>query len=297
MSHRTSASNSAADAQMEREEQANATVHIVKARLDARVVRVVPDAPKVRYLPGQYGSLGLPSATLPGRWIKRPYSVSSSILEVATGTLIDPEAVSYYEFYVNRVDAGKSAEPLTPRLFTLNDGDRIFCGRKIVGYYTLHAVPPQRHLLFVSTTTGESANNAMVNQALRERPGVRVCQVLVAVNGWRSLYAEEHAALMRCEPRYRYVVLQVDAYAAAEARLGAWLQDARCAADELGFVLDPAQSHVFLCGDPALIGAPTKQGAWRYERSQHGLIRPLTAAGFSLRTRFQPGTVDYEAYW
>lgn len=275
----------------------NGTVEVVKDRGDARVIRVVPDGPKVRYLAGQYGSLGLRSDADPERLVKRAYSVSSSILDVATGALIDPEALPYYEFYVNRVEAAMSQEPLTPKLFALTDGNRIFCGRKIVGYYTLHAVPPDRHLLFVSTTTGESANNAMVNQALRERPGVRVCQVLVTTNGWRSLYAQEHAALMRGEPHYRYVLLGVDSYAAAETRLNAWLQDGSRAQEELGFALDPAQSHVFLCGDPALIGAPTKRGAWRYDVPTRGFITVLTASGFLLRTRFRPGTVDYEAYW
>lgn len=279
------------------EELENATVQIVRTRPDARIIRVVSDGPKARYLPGQYGSLGLPSATQPGRLIKRPYSVSSSILDLATGALIDPDVVSYYEFYVNRVDAATGRESLTPKLFALRDGDRIFCGRKIVGYYTLHAVPMDQHLLFISTTTGESANNAMVNQALRERPSVRVCQVLVTTNGWRSLYTEEHAALMRREPRYRHVPLHVDSYAVAEARLGRWLRDGSHAQDELGFALDPARSHVFLCGDPALIGAPTKQGAWRYEMPTSGAIPTLTASGFALRTRFRPGTVDYEAYW
>jgi len=276
----------------------NATVTCVRDGADARVIHVVPDGPKVRHVAGQYGSLGLRSDVDPTRLIKRPYSLSSSMLDLTTGQLIHQQETPYYEFYFNRVDlTTRTREPLTPKLFTLQRGARIFCSQKIVGYYTLQDVPRDRHLLLIDSVTGESANNALVAQALRERPGVRVAQLLIANNGWRSLYEEEHAALMRRYATYRYLTVCVDSYEAAETRLMAWQQDGPRAQAELGFALDPRSCHLFLCGDPALIGAPTKHGAWRYDVPTNGLIPILTARGFTLHTRFRPGTMDYEAYW
>ena len=276
----------------------NATAELVRDGGDARVIRVLPDQPKGRHLAGQYGSLGMPSEVHPGRLIKRPYSLSCSMINLETRQLIDAQETPYYEFYFNRVTPRLAGpESLTPKLFRLRSGDRIFCGRKITGYYTLQDVPAGRHLLFISTLTGESANNALIAQALREGRWGRISHLLVGTNGWRSLYEAEHDALMRAMPTYRCRTLRVETYAAVEARLAEGLRDAARAEDELGFALDPARSHVFLCGDPALIGAPAKQGAWRYVTPTHGAIPILTAGGFSLRTRFKLGTIEYETYW
>ena len=276
----------------------NATVELLRARDDARILRVVPDGPKLRYHAGQYGSLGLRSERASDQLIKRPYSLASSLIDGATGALIDPAETPHYEFYINRVaGGGNGREPLTPKLFALKTGDRIFCGQKMVGYYTLDHVPGDRHLLFVDAVTGESANNALVTQALRDARPIRICQILAAPEGWQSLYASEHLALMARCPSYRYRVIAGRSYRPLEAEVAEWLRDPARAEQDLGFPLTPERCHVLLCGDPAMIGAPTKQGAWRYEHQRQGLVPLLTAAGFTVSTRFKAGTITHEAYW
>ncbi|GEM_PF-83099 len=278
---------------------ANATIEVIKSSETERIIRVIPDGPKLRYLAGQYGSLGLDLEQRPGTVIKRPYSLSSSIVDLQTGALIDHHDAPYYEFYFNRVArVAEGREPLTPQLFRIRSGDRIFCGRKIVGYYTAEHVPPgTAGVLLIGSTTGESANNSLVNHLLRERPDISLGHVAVGPEGWESLYRVEHQFLMDRWPAYRYHAICGSSYRIIEERLASWLRTPAAALKELGFLLDPKTTHVFLCGDPEMIGAPKKKGGWQYDTPRHGCIALLRQAGFALCTRFARGQVDYETYW
>ena len=66
--------------------------------------------------------------TDPAKLIRRAYSIASSSL-----------AREYMEFYVALVTTGA----LTPRLFTLRIGDRIWLGPKVTGMFTFDQVPPR----------------------------------------------------------------------------------------------------------------------------------------------------------
>lgn len=229
---------------------------------------------------------------------KRPYSLSSSIVDLKTGALIDHDEVPYYEFYFNRVEERAGREQLTPKLFRLQSGDRIFCGSKIVGYYTASHVPMgTSSVLVIGSTTAESANNALINHLLRERRDLRIGHVTAGPEGWESLYRAEHEFLMARGFAYRYHTVCGSSCRLIEARLASWLHDPEVAMAELGCVLRPEATHVFLCGDPTMIGAPKKKGGWQYETPDHGLMALLRGAGFSLCTRFARGQVDYETYW
>jgi ferredoxin--NADP+ reductase len=69
----------------------------------------------------------------------------------------------------------------------------------------------------------------------------------------------------------------------------------------LGEPLDPATTHVFLCGNPAMIGAPEKDqatGELKYP-AVPGMIELLERRGF---TTDQPakkvrGNIHFEKYW
>ena len=51
----------------------NAFVNIIYSSQHARVVRVYPDAYKMKYKSGQYGSLGLKSDNTPNKKLKRAF--------------------------------------------------------------------------------------------------------------------------------------------------------------------------------------------------------------------------------
>lgn len=275
----------------------NATAELVREAPDARIIRVRPDWPKRRRLGGQYGSLGLASAADPAKLVKRAYSVSSPVVD-ASGALIDDDEVDWLEFYFNRVSAPPDREGLTPKLFALKSGDRIFCGEKITGHCTLERVPRERDLLLVSTTTGEAAANAILAQHLaEERPG-SACSLVLGDAAWASLYRPEHAALQAAFPRARVVTVSADdAVARTEAMLMAACADAGASRRSFGFAVAPGKTHFFLIGDPAMIGAPRKLGSWTYEAAAGGLLPALAGAGFTPATRFKEGDIDHESYW
>jgi ferredoxin--NADP+ reductase len=71
--------------------------------------------------------------------------------------------------------------------------------------------------------------------------------------------------------------------------------------ERLGRVLDPARTHVFLCGNPKMIGVPVKdaQTGERSYPNPPGVIEILEKRGF--RTdQAQPrvaGNIHFEEYW
>src|SRR3954468_8407689 len=139
-----------------RQKSYNATVESQRRpNPELMIVRVRPDFALPDHKPGQYGTLGLgmwepraegcqPEMPRPGeekKLIRRAYSISSPVLDDATGQLYDRTTKPWLEFYIVLVrEADKAPPALTPRLFCLNDGDRLFLGEKIAGHYNLDPV-------------------------------------------------------------------------------------------------------------------------------------------------------------
>ena len=57
---------------------------------------------------------------------------------------------------------------MTPRLFMLKEGDRVFMGEKIAGHFTLEPVKPTDNVIFLSTGTGEAPHNYMLWELLAQ---------------------------------------------------------------------------------------------------------------------------------
>ena len=112
-----------------------------RANPDLAVMRVRPDFPLAAHKPGQYCTLGLggwePRA--PGcqeehltdaetfRLVRRAYSIGCSVLD-ESGGLLDRTHADWLEFYIVLVRESDKEKPpaLTPRLFLLGEGDRLF---------------------------------------------------------------------------------------------------------------------------------------------------------------------------
>ncbi len=87
-----------------------------------------------KFIPGQYATLGLEGED--GKIIWRPYSIVSSPYE------------PFLEFYIELVPHGK----LTPRIWKLKVGDKIWIRPRIVGKFNLDT-RAKKHLM-VATVTG-----------------------------------------------------------------------------------------------------------------------------------------------
>jgi len=71
--------------------------------------------------------------------------------------------------------------------------------------------------------------------------------------------------------------------------------------EHLGETLDPAKTHVFLCGNPKMIGVPTrdKETGVKSYPSPVGVIEVLERRGFQADVssiKFK-GNIHFEEYW
>ena len=119
-------------------------------------------------------------------------------------------------------------------------------------------------------------------------------------------YLNVHRELEKRYPNYRYVTLttrepentdrehpnyvgrqylqQVFSY----RRLQQWL----------GWVPEPTRSHVFLCGNPAMIGAPKRDADGDHSfPDPKGMIETLVEIGYRLDRPRDSGNIHYERYW
>ncbi len=237
------------------------------------------------------------------RLARRSYSISCSVLD-DSGGLLDLERTDWLEFYVvlvRKTDRDE-APVLTPRLFMLREGDRLFLGEKITGAYTLDPVKPGDAVVFLSTGTGEAPHNYMVWDLLRrghDGPILSACCVRrIQDLAYRAVQEE----LMHRYPHYTY--LSLTTREASDAGNKVYIQDLITSGrleTNLGRPLDPARTHVFLCGNPKMIGAPEKNretGARVYPKPA-GVIEVLEEHGFQVdqaNIKFK-GNVHFEEYW
>jgi ferredoxin--NADP+ reductase len=68
--------------------------------------------------------------------------------------------------------------------------------------------------------------------------------------------------------------------------------------EELGARLDPAATHVFLCGNPAMIGLPKwdEDGSMTFPEPV-GVCELLDRRGFTIDHLRERGNVHYEEFW
>ncbi|MEM9516631.1 MAG: hypothetical protein AAGA42_17415 [Actinomycetota bacterium] len=294
-----------------RSEHYNATItHFEPTHSDLWVLRVKPDTGDTSYVPGQYASLGLgyweeriddaddPEAER--RWdklIRRSYSISSRMFD-DHGYLVDDNALDELEFYIVLVEPTPDNTPaLTPRLALKKVGDRIYLGPKVAGRYTLRSViDPGAQIVFFSTGTGEAPHNGMVVELLRKgHTGPIVSAVTVRANSDLG-YEQQHRELEQRHANYHYLPMPTREPGIPKRYLQDLIRDDDFGI-KLGVSLSPDTTHVFLCGNPAMIGVPEDvDGELRFPEPT-GVVELLTERGFSIDRRNQPGNIHYEEYW
>jgi ferredoxin--NADP+ reductase len=224
--------------------------------------------------------------------------VSSSIVDRETGELVDahPQAV---EFYVVKVRPGEEEVPaLTPRMFTKDEGDRIFMGRKFTGRYTLEGVEPNDKVVLLSTGTGEAPQNAMTAELLRRGHTGPILNLVCVRYRDDLAYLPEQEIVQQKWDNYRYEVLTTREAENLENKV--YIQDlVRNGKIEelLGSPLDPESTHVFLCGNPAMIGLPKWEDDTPTFPEPEGVCELLHERGFTIDHLKTKGNVHYEEYW
>lgn len=295
-----------------REENYNATIDEIRVANDELwVMRIVPDQPLDPFLPGQYTTLALgywePRADnaveklIPGqheKMARRSYSVSSSIID-DDGELLPPHT-PFVEFYIVKVRPEHEEEPpaLTPRLFAQEVGDRLYMGRKFTGRYTLEGVEPTDNLVFLSTGTGEAPQNMMAAELFRREHQGRILNAVCVRYRADLAYTEQQEVLMDRYDNYRYLTLTTREPENEGNKM--YIQDLVATGrleEELGAPLDPDNTHVFLCGNPAMIGLPTWDEDTPVFPEPLGVCQQLYERGFTIDHRKTRGNVHYEEFW
>jgi len=203
--------------------------------------------------------------------IRRAYSIASGSTEK-----------EYLEFYVSLVSSGA----LTPRLFALNEGDRVFVGTKPKGLFTLDKVPQEANILLAGTGTGLAPYASMLRSEVLADRGRRIAVIHGASFSWDLGYRRELESLAMTHEHFNYIPVisrpeKDQDWKGRTGRLPAYFEMPSLEGD-CGFALDPGPCHVLLCGNPAMIEDATQR---------------LEGRGFKQKQRRQPGTLHMEKYW
>jgi ferredoxin--NADP+ reductase len=263
---------------------------VVTQRVDVApeliILRVAADGWELpNFVAGQYVVLGLPGSAPrcsdsdpepeppdPNKIIRRAYSIASSSL-----------AWQYMEFYISLVRSGE----LTPRLFKLGLGDRLGMGRKVTGMFTLSQVPADQHVVLIATGTGVAPYMSMIRTSLSADSPRRIAVIHGARHSWDLGYHAELMSLAHICPKLTYipVVSRPNEEPVPWGGKSGHCQDiwtTRQLNDLWGLHLDPGNTHVFLCGNPAMI---------------EQMVGILGTEGFREHSRKTPGQVHTEKYW
>lgn len=305
-----------------REEAYNAEVVSVRhLHPELMILRVRPDFGGFQFQPGQYTLLGLGGweprvdgvtsdsrgETNPhSKLVRRAYSISCPMLNEHE-ELVTATELPYVEFYITLVRRPSDDPPmLTPRLFALKAGDRIFLGPHPHGRYLLDPVGPDDTLLYFATGTGETPHNTQLAELLKR--GHRGLIVMAtSVRYRRDLgYLDVHRKLEQRYENYHYFPLTTrepeNLDPSREDYVGKmYLQDFVLGEDFRMLIqnrFDPLSTHAYLCGNPAMIGLPQKngEGHWRFPKPR-GMVETLVNLGLRLDEPHRPGTIHFEKYW
>lgn len=249
------------------------------------IFRVAPlgwELPDFR--PGQYCPLGLPPSaprvpyseaeekTVDKQMlIKRPYSIASSSSQK-----------EYLEFYIKMVPNGA----LTPRLFALRNGDRLWMREKVFGMFTLDDFPTDKNVIFFATGTGLSPYMSMLRSHLMLNSGRKWAVVHGALNSWDLGYRDELTLMQRLCPELVYIPMISAPEKEAvpwQGKVGfldhAWKN--KYVDREWGMKVSPENTIIFLCGHPLMIS---------------GMEQLLIKRGFEPHSKRDPGSIIKENF-
>ena len=248
------------------------------------ILRVKPDGEMFAFQPGQFAVLGLVAAAArvaeadaeedpaaPEKLIRRAYSIASSSAER-----------KYLEFYLTLVASGE----LTPRLFALRHGEKLFLSPKASGFFTLDKAQPDRAVLLVATGTGLAPYMSMLRTMLIDDAERKFVVLHGARHSWDLGYRAELESLARLRPNLTYLpsITRPDEdphFQGLTGRIQALLEQG-VIEETSGLVVKPEQCEAFLCGNPAMVDAAK------------GF---LTARGFVPDHGKELGTIHVEEYW
>ncbi|MFO8035118.1 MAG: ferredoxin--NADP reductase [Anaerolineales bacterium] len=249
---------------------------------DLIILQVDTDEPRDEFEAGQYTVIGLygcedrsPNSTKEtvhserDDLIQRPYSIASS-----------KHQKKQFEFYITQVKSGQ----LTPRLFNLSTGDRLYVSKRIVGTFKLADTPPGNDIIMIATGTGIAPYISFLRSYITSRPEQKMAVVQGAAKQWDLGYFSELTFLEDGFSNFYYLPTLTDAnetWAGHELWIEEMLERG-VIEEETGIEIDPEKTHIFLCGNPNMVKNASK---FLYEH------------GYKRHSRKEPGSLHIEEFW
>ncbi len=223
---------------------------------DLMILRVCTDTPRTKFVSGQFTNIGVlakesrsPNSMYcmdqiaPEVMIIRPYSIASANFET-----------SNFEFYISQVKSGQ----LTPRLFNLSQGNRMWVDEDIFGIFNLHDTPDDCNIVMTATGTGLAPYISFLRSHLTEHKNIHLAIFHGAASPWDLGYYSELKFIESSFPNFHYfpTILKPEASWTGltgyiEKHIEAGLLD------QCGIELDPNKTHFYLCGNPRMVECMT----------------------------------------
>jgi len=242
------------------------------------IIRVAPDSGEVPpFEPGQYAELALPELD------ERPEEERRKLERRAYSIASSPASREYVEFFIVLVPNGS----VTPKLFSLPVGARVWLGPKIKGKFTLEDIPEGKDLLMISTGTGLAPFVSMAREYLADRR----FRSFIVMHGTRresDLAYREQLMEMAAQSNKKLIYVPAltrepedSSWAGLRGRVPLFLKPGTF--EEItGKPFSPETLQIFLCGNPDMIDQ---------------LIEQLTGYGFKIHNKKDPGNIHFERYW
>lgn len=280
-----------------------------------RILQVRPDWGRLAFVPGQYTVLGLgewerclPKCSASGpngeQMIRRAYSVCCTMLD-NTGKLVRTCDCDYLEFYIALApNKGLSRPRLTSRLFCLGPGQRIHVSLRAHGRYTLAHTTANDQIAFIATGTGEAPHNAMLMELLASGHQQSIVSLTCVRRRQDLAYLSVHRELERRFSNYRYLTLTTREAENLDPRAAGYVgkkyvQDYFASGafeHAAGMSLDPKRTHIYLCGNPAMVGLSSHRLNGSIA-GPTGMVEILQQRGFQLDEPHRPGNLHCERFW
>ncbi|MDP8205271.1 MAG: ferredoxin--NADP reductase [Candidatus Electryonea clarkiae] len=203
--------------------------------------------------------------------VQRAYSICSS-----------PAQTGYLEFLIDLVPHGN----LTPKLWRLNKGDRLWMEPRARGKFTLDGIEEHQNIFMVCTGTGIAPFISMLSQYVSKERWNRLVLVHGARNFKHLAYYDEILALAQENISISYIPLL-----SREPDDSDW-QGCRGRVQRLfhkdeieqitNVKLNPERSHAYICGNTNMIKTMTDLlGNWNFTKGSNS----------------KPGNIHSERYW
>ncbi|MEN8171479.1 MAG: ferredoxin--NADP reductase [Chloroflexota bacterium] len=240
---------------------------------DIMILRVNTDSPRDTFESGQYTVVGLygheersanseaeHKESKPDKLIQRAYSIASH-----------RTASNQMEFYISQVKSGQ----LTPRIFNLQQGDRLYVSERIVGMFKLSDTPPGMDIAMVATGTGIAPYISYLRSHIAENQNINMAVVHGATHQWDLGYYSELSFLASTFANFYYFPTLTEPDETWQG-YGLWIEELleqNILLKEANIAIDPNKTHFFLCGNPAMASGTS---AWlsQYEYTKHSRKAP-----------------------